>query len=137
MSFLGTFKIVRWKELSDTLALIISLLCFIFFSETVETKMGRANMAVFIATSVATSQGVIHMTSSGIKRFRDISIHQITRACASAFLCYLAKAANSPNKFFVMDGIAVRRTFEWNGLQIDHSQVSSLYALSHLFAIIR
>jgi hypothetical protein len=123
MSSIGTFKIIMWKEINDAFMLIISLLFFIFFSETVETKMGRTNTAAFIATSIATSFGVIYLTSSRIKRFRDISIHQITRACASAFLCYLAKAANSPNKFFVMDGIVVQRTFEWKGLQIDHSQV--------------
>jgi hypothetical protein len=123
MSSIGTFKIVMWKEINDVFMLIISLLFFIFFSETVEMKMGRTNTAAFIATSIATSFGVICLTSSRVKRFRDISIHQITRACASAFLCYLAKAANSPNKFFVMDGIVVQRTFEWKGLQIDHSQV--------------
>lgn len=125
MFSLGALKIVRFKTVNDVFMLIISLLFFVFFSETVETKMGRTNMAAFIATSVATSLGVIYLTSSRIKLFRDISIHQITRACASAFLCYLAKAANSPNKFFVMDGIVVQKTFEWKGLQIDYSQVKS------------
>ena len=116
------FGIARVAVIDEVLSVFFSTLMFVTFSEPVELRMGRSNMATFLLFCTLGSLAVVRSTTM-IRRLQDVPVDIIIRACGSACLCYLAVAANNPNKNFVIDGLTIPKAFRWNGLQVDYSQV--------------
>ena len=115
-------SILRVIIIDEVLSIFFSTLMFVKFSEPVELRMGRSNMAAFLCLCFLGSLAVVRSTTM-IRRVQDVPVDIIIRACGSACLCYLAVAANNPNKIFVIDGLTISKQFRWNSLQMDYSQV--------------
>ena len=110
-------------QTNDTVRCCFSTLLFILFSESVESKLGPVRMTAFIATCGCAAFVAVKIVSPRSIIPRDIPLQFIAGACASAFLCYLARSANSSNLFFTMNDVTIPKKFLWRGLQVDYSQV--------------
>lgn len=124
LASLSAIKVIVMKQTNDIVRCFFTFLLFILFSESVESKMGPARMTAFITTCGCAAFLAMKIISPRSIIPWDIPIHLIARACASAFLCYLARAANSSNLFFTMNEVTIPKKFLWKGLQVDYSQVS-------------
>lgn len=137
MGVLSVLKAIKSRSYQDIIYVISSSIFFILFSELVEVKLGRNKMAIFIMIYTALSISVMRATTA-MRSIYDISIHQLTRGCASAMLCYLARAGSSHKKVFLSEGIIIGKNFRWNGMEIEFSQVflnAFITAFMHMYSI--
>jgi hypothetical protein len=123
MTVLSILKVIKSRNYLDIIYIISSSIYFILFSELVEVKLGRNKMAIFFLIYAALAISVMRVTTN-MRNMYDISIHHLTRGCASAMLCYLARAGSSPNKVFLSEGIIIGKNFRWNGMEIEFSQLA-------------
>ena len=106
---------------SNVLNFTGGILQFIFFSETVEMKLGRSKFVIFLLIS-----SIFLFLSMKVMclRWKEISINQLIRAFSSAFLIYIARFSTIPNHSYFYQGMSVSKVFDWNGFQIEYGQAA-------------